>query len=442
MGSGRMRMVLGLAVWGLAVPLAAGGEPPDPEAAALARAGGASRDPALVVAWSRRAYEVAFAADRFATFKGHRAFAMMHIAMHDALNAVVPVYRRYTGIGGDPLAHPLAAASQAAHDVLAAQYPGAAAELDRERERWMARVPGGARKTRGVALGRRAAAAILALRQGDGWDFPGSYSFRPEAGAYQTTPPWNGFVVQPGFRFARPFGLTAPAPLRPPPPPALDSAEYLAAFTEVRDFGRADSTVRTPDQTGYALWWMEFVEGSVNRLARQLVSRRRTHLWQAARLFALLNMTIFDGYVSVWDAKYEHNHWRPYTAIREADRDGNPATAADPAWEPLRPTPPFPEYVSAHSAACSGAFTVLSGSFGERTAFRMETTSAPPGMPTRSFDNFHAAAAECADSRVRLGWHFRYATDAGLALGRAVAREVAQRHLTRGGAAAEAPPAP
>jgi hypothetical protein len=146
-------------------------------------------------------------------------------------------------------------------------------------------------------------------------------------------------------------------------------------------------------------------------------------------MFALLNMSIFDGYVADWDSKFEYNHWRPYTAIRAAAGDGNPATAADSNWEPLRTTPPHPEYVSAHSTACGATFEVLKRTFGDRVSFTMETTTAPPEMPTRSFRSFSAAAAECADSRVRLGWHFRYSTNRGLALGRAIAGWLEENHL-------------
>lgn len=391
-------------------------------------------DPAVVVAWNGIVNDIAFAEDQFQTFKGVRAHAMMHIAMHDALNAVIPLYRRFAYRGNDGLAHPLAAAAQAAHDVVESQYPAAKTRLDAELANWLSRVPDGLSKTRGIALGQQSAAAILALRRDDGWDVQGTYAFSPEVGAYQTTPPWNGFVLQPGFRFAKPFGLRAPDQFRPAPQPSLDSAKYAEAYNEVKDFGRVDSVVRTLDQTRYAVWWMEFTEGSVNRLARQLVSHRKTNLWRAARMFALLNMSMFDGYLAIWDSKYEYNHWRPYTAIREANRDGNKATDADSAWEPLRPTPPFPEYVSAHSAVCGASFEVLKRTFGDHVDFTMETTTAPPEMPRRSFRSFTAAAAECADSRVRLGWHFRYSTDRGLALGRAVAGWLGENHLELRGA--------
>src|SRR5262245_40799545 len=119
-----------------------------------------------------------------------------------------------------------------------------------------------------------------------------------------------------------------------------------ARDTRGRSKRSSSSTIRTDDQTSYAVWWMEFAEGSVDRLARQLVTERNAHLWPAARLFASVGMALFDSYVAVWDAKYEYNHWRPYTAIREAEADDNPCTGADPNWEPLRTTPPFPEYVS------------------------------------------------------------------------------------------------
>jgi hypothetical protein len=233
-----------------------------------------------------------------------------------------------------------------------------------ELARWLAQVPAGRLRDQGIALGQAAAAAVLAHREGDGWDVPGAYEFEPGPGRYQTTPPWAGFVAQPGFRFARPFVLSNPREFRPPPPPPLRSTAYARAVREVQEYGAADSTRRTDDQTGYAVWWMEFAEGSVNRLARQLAADRNVDLWRAARLFAQVGTTLYDTYVATWDSKYEYNHWRPYTAIRAADADGNPRTTSDATWEPLRPTPPFPEYVSAHAAACGASFSVLEHALG------------------------------------------------------------------------------
>jgi hypothetical protein len=412
-----------------AQPAAGNGSPHDGRPAAVHDIPGESIDGALVVSWNQLAHELAFAEDEFLTFKGVRAFSMMHVAVHDALNAVTPTYRQYAYTGRVESADPVAAAAQAAYEVLVSQYPTARDRLDDELATWLDRVPDGPDTTRGLELGTESAAAILALRDGDGFDVEGTYAFESGPGAYQTTPSWDGFVLQPGFRFAAPFGLGTGEQFRPPPPPALDSPAYTTAYNEVMERGRADSDVRTPDQTAYAVWWMEFTEGSMNRLARNLVTEHGLRLGDAARLFALLNMSMFDTYVATWDSKFSANHWRPYTAIRAAASDGNPDTEPDATWEPLRTTPPFPEYVSTHSAVCSSSFEILSRVFGPDVAFTMDTTTAPPGMRSRSFASFRDAAAECADSRVQLGWHFRYATDSGLDVGRNVATFVATHHL-------------
>ena len=154
-------------------------------------------------------------------------------------------------------------------------------------------------------------------------------------------------------------------------------------------------------------------------------------MWTTARLFALMNAALVDTYVAVWDSKYEFNHWRPYTAIREAANDGNPRTQPDPQWNSLRPAPPFPEYVSAHAAGCACTFAILASEFGRNTPLTFDSLTAPAGMPTRTFKSFRAAADECADSRVRLGFHFRYATDAGQEIGWRTANYAMEHYLRR-----------
>jgi hypothetical protein len=126
---------------------------------------------------------------------------------------------------------------------------------------------------------------------------------------------------------------------------------------------------------------MEFDEGSVNRLARDLVAEHGTDLWDTARLFAYLNVALYDGYIAVWDSKYKYDHWRPVTAIRTAETDGNSATAPDPGWEPLRPTPPFQDYASAHATACAASFGVLAQAFGDELPFSMNPTTARRRSP-------------------------------------------------------------
>ena len=385
--------------------------------------------PELAIEWAQLAYDIAYGEDQFQTFRGQRAIAMMHLAMHDALQAVVPRYEGYAYRGRAPDADPLAAAATAAYQVLVATYADHREELEPLRDRWVNQARDDRRRAKGVEVGEAAARAILERRADDGWDVQGTYEFRTGPGEYQTTPPWDGFVLQPGFRAAKPFSFDDPARFRPALPPPLASADYARALDEVRVQGDSSSTVRSSDQTGYALWWMEFAEGSVGRLARRLLRERDVDLWAANRMLAHMFMALFDGYVSNWDSKYEHNHWRPYTAIRAADDDGNPSTVADADWVSLRAAPPFPEYASAHATGCAAAFEVMAQMFGNQTPFENTTLTAPPEMPTRRFRSFRAAAEECADSRVQLGWHFRYAIRAGRQAGRSVAEHVLRTTL-------------
>jgi hypothetical protein len=388
----------------------------------------------IVLAWNELAQNIAFEEDQFLTFKGVRALAMMHLAMHDSLNTVFPLYDQYAYHHLNPLAHPVAAVAQAAHDVLASQYtrPDQLAQIDAELATWMGDLPSDVRTRLGVRVGHEAAVKNVAVRDGDGFDVQGTYTFQEGPGQYQNTPPFENFVVQPGFRFAHPFALTSPSQFRPPPPPALDSQAYADSYNEIKETGRLDSTTRTADQTGYAFWWKEFTEGSMNRLGRQIAEDKGTGLWPSARMFALLNMTMFDAYVANWDSKYEFNFWRPYTGIRAGDTDGNDATEPDPTWENLDQfTPPHPEYASAHATVCASSTSVLADTFGDHTSFTMTTTTAPADMPTRSFTSFSQAGLECADSRVRLGYHWRFSSNAGNQLGRSVAGYVISHKLKR-----------
>jgi hypothetical protein len=386
----------------------------------------------FIADWNQLGYDVAFAEDQFTTFKGQRAFAMMHLAQHDALNAIVPRFETYALDERNPHAHPIVAAAQAAHDVLVDQYPSAAAEAGALLLEHVGPIAGNVRgMAQGIKLGRKAARSILSKRKNDGWEVDGSYSFLSGPGTYQTTPDWRGFVLHPGLAAAMPFMLRAPAQLRPAPPPTLASRAYARAFHEVKVIGAASSKVRTSKQTAAAIWWMEFSEGLVNRYARHVTAENQLELWRTARLFALLNAALVDTYIAVWDSKYAYNHWRPYTAIRQAAADGNPITRADSQWESLRPAPPFPEYVSAHAAGCACTFRILSGELAEKGPITLDSLAAPLEARTRTFSSLHTAAQECASSRVWLGFHFRYATDAGTMLGRRVAQHAISHHLRR-----------
>ena len=404
----------------------------------------------VVTGWNRLVLELAEGEDHLLTLKGVRTAAMTHLAMHDALQAIAPRYTRYADSGPRVDADPVAAADLAAYTVMLAQYPDQAERLRQERDRWMVGA-GGAPLDTAIALGQRAAAAVLRARAGDGWDRKASYTWHPMApGVYaefdehSRTP--KGFVFGAGWALVTPFMIGTPDRFRPPPPPDIQGAAYAAAFREVKDVGARHSTTRTADQAHLAMWWKEFVEKSHNRLARELVAREQLDLWDATRLFALLNMSIFDGYIASFDGKYFYTHWRPYTAIRWASHDGNPETTEDPDWTNLHDhTYAFPSYPSAHGTVCGAASMVLADVFGAEHPFTLTIRSVDSQGPlsppvamdpaSRSFDSFAEAARECALSRVYLGIHFRYDSEEGLALGRKVGGLGVREFLRRQGGA-------
>ncbi len=304
----------------------------------------------------------------------------------------------------------------------------------------------GPAKTRGIAVGKESAAAILKQREGDGWNTEAAYQFHPMApGVYAEFPEHSGtpqgFVFGAGWAAVKPFTLRTQDQFRSPPPPAITSDEYTAAYDEVREVGRFESKTRTADQSHLAMWWKDFVEKSHNRLARELVSTQGTDLWDAARMLALLNMSISDAYVSSFESKFFYDHWRPFTAIRWAEHDGNPNTVPEPQWDNThRHTYPFPSYPSAHGTACAAAMTVLAATFGDNSRFKMTTAEVdaagpmsakiPMNPPTRSFDSFSAAAMECAMSRLYLGIHFRYDSLAGNKQGKQIGTYAIENLLT------------
>lgn len=297
----------------------------------------------------------------------------------------------------------------------------------------------------GTELGEAAARTILAARGDDAWNGEAKYQWHPMApGVYAEfrehsgTP--EGFVFGAGWATARPFALTSPDQFRSPPPPDIASARYTEAFNEVKEVGRYESKSRSADQTHLAFWWKDFAENSHNRLARELVAKERTDLVDAARLFALLNIGIYDAYVSVFDNKFFYNHWRPYTAIRWAANDGNPDTEAEESWNNThRHTYAFPTYPSAHGTACAAAMSAIADTFGEDYGFKMRTAMVDVAgpfsgkmemqPPTRAFASPKEAAMECAMSRVYLGIHFRYDSIEGNRLGKDIGQYVRDNFL-------------
>lgn len=222
------------------------------------------------------------------------------------------------------------------------------------------------------------------------------------------------------------------AQFRPSPPPALDGAEYAAAYNEVKAVGGRVSTVRTEDQTALAEFWSDVPgttftpPGHWNQIAQDASLKGGLGLLGNARLFAILDAALADAGICCWDAKYAYNLWRPVTAIRRGDADGNAETTADPSWTPLWGTPNFPAYTSGHSTFSGAAQVALESVFGESFAFR-DAGDPSLGLEARQFDSFAQAAEEAGMSRVFGGIHFRFDNVLGLENGRTVARLVVDR---------------
>jgi hypothetical protein len=349
-----------------------------------------------------------------------RINAMMHIAMHDALNAIVPKYETYAFKGRDPHADPIAAAASAAHAVLIVHFSEQQAMLDEHLLVSLSPVKGEKRKTAGIELGKAAAASILSLRGNDGafQDPIGTVEPSTVPGVYQIVPPFE-FAYAEFWKTMMPFGLDNPDQFRCDPFPALSSQQYADDYEEVKQIGRKDSPLRSEDETFVARFWYELAEMGWNKITRIVSEEQNLGLLATARLFALVNMATADAYIAGWDSKYHYRFWRPYTAIRTED-NGSDNTESDDSWEPSEPTPPVPDYPSTHSALGNAAASVLAHVFGDNTSFTFTSSTGIPSDQARSFTSFSQAANENARSRVLAGIHFRSACNAGQKLGNEV----------------------
>ena len=348
--------------------------------------------------------------------------AIMHVAMSDAVNTVQNRYTRFTlGIAPDAATSAEAAAAAAARGVLLASAPTQTAKVDVVYAAALGRLPDGSGKKAGIAIGEQAAAAAIVERADDATNVPDTYRPITAPGSWiPTTPPLFAEYAR-----ARPWVFARSDQFRPGPPPVLTSAVYARDYNETKELGGTKSLRRTPQQTEAVKFWTQANLGSVwMEAARQLSAAKGLDLADNARLFALLSMVAADSFIVDWDAKFLYNSWRPVTAIRNGDLDGNDATERDPGWTSLNATPMHPEYPS--QAAIFGSVTagvveaVLGPGVGPRI---IVTDNADPKM-TRQFDNFAAIVEETSAVRIWGGVHFRSSLEASNVMGRQIATYV------------------
>lgn len=373
-----------------------------------------------------------------------RYFAMMHIAMFDAINAIEREFNPYRVRGQHPGGgSPDAAAAQAAHDVLVAINPAATAAYDALLEGQLGNGPSGFVQG-GAALGARVADEILAWRQNDGWvvsPFP-AYSEPLLPGRWQPTPPNSANAAFTHLQNAAPMALFTATQYLPSPPPSLTTSRYAADFNEVKALGKADSTTRTPDQTAIARLWNGTAATGVgtatnflsiwNNIVRDVARERRLSLVETARLYALVNVSVHDGLQTAQTSKFVYGLWRPVTAIRQADTDLNPATDADPTWLPLLTTPPYPSYAGNMATIGASAARALQLAFGTNDIPVTAIWRQSGGLAevSHQFDGFWQAAEEQTDSRIYGGIHYRFDHAAGHQVGKSVAEFVFANFMT------------
>jgi hypothetical protein len=366
-----------------------------------------------------------------------RTTAIMYVAMHDALNSIQPRYESYTDVArARPGASPDAAVGEAAYRALKGAAPAAlGASIDAFYNTWYRALPAcpSAACADGVSAGELAANAILALRSADGSATPHlTYSLPPGPGVYQMTPvtppspPNPPAPVAPqfaGWANVTPFVLNSGSQFRAEPSLLFDlkSWAYTRDYKEVKRVGDVDSEAeghRTADQSEIARFWPGG-GANINAVARVIIAGRSLDLWESARLFALVNMGISDSTVAVFDTKFTYNFWRPVTAIRAGDTDGNPHTAPDADWLSYQNTPPYPDYTCGLPNNVGSGLAVLRSYFGtDRIGYTLTT----PGGITRSFKSLSQAGFEAVDARVFGGMHFRTGCVRGLIQGGQVGR--------------------
>jgi hypothetical protein len=359
-----------------------------------------------------------------ATIHPTRSFAILDAAIEDAVVSTTHEGQPYLFTVTSPRsARPDVAAEQAAHDVLAALYPSVTTQVDQLLNSELATVPSGPAKDEGVRVGHTVAHLLVGLRASDGSAVvPAPFVAGTQPGNYRPTPPTFATPQFTNWSAITPFVLNAANQFRPGPPPALTSQAYANALNEVESLGQDVSTTRTADETQAAKFWNPPIWNTWNEITSSLVTKQGTDLERTAQIFSELNLTFADTTIAFYDAKYAYQLWRPITAIRLADTDGNPATVANPTWNALVPTAADPSYPGAHSAISEAAATVLSAFFEPYTQLTV-SSDALPGV-TRSFGGFQAAADEAGLSRIFAGVHTRIDHVAGQELGRDVARFV------------------
>jgi hypothetical protein len=371
----------------------------------------------VITQWNEKAIAIAAAGGQNPLVVS-RTVAIVHTAMFDAVNSIENRYAPYAvSVSARPGSSAEAAAATAAYAALAALLPSQEPELDAEYSSSLARVADGPGKDAGIAVGKQVAADILARRAGDRANISKPYRPFTSPGIYVPT----ALPLAPHWGEVTPWVMERGSQFRPGPPPPLTSEQWARDYNEIKMFGAKSNSARSPEQTDTGRFWIIVGPASWFPIVRQIADGSSRSLLDSARLHALIAVATADAYVAVFDAKYAYNFWRPITAIRNGDIDGNEATSLDAAWEPLIDTPPHPEYPCAHCITSAAVATILDAEFGAEAISKVTMTSPTAPRVVRKWNSTKEYVDEVSAARIYGGVHYRSSTVVAQEMGRKIA---------------------
>jgi hypothetical protein len=378
-----------------------------------------------VVAWNQSADRLLAAGGVMGNARA-RALAMIHVAIFEAVNAIDGRYAPY-GLKLEPApgASADAAAAAAAHGVLSVLAPSQKAKIDEALADSLRNIPEGVARVAGIALGEKAATGIIVARADDALTAPDTYRPHTTPGIWVPT----ATPISPEYATAKPWGAARHDTYRPGPPPALKSEQYARDYNETRSLGGRNSATRTAEQVEAVRFWSQAnLQASVDQVARQYVEAKKLDLVASARLYALMQMANNNTFIADWDAKFVYNFWRPVTAIRNGDQDGNDATEREPAWTPFNATPMHPEYPSQAAIVAAIIRGIIEAEFGTEPLALTIVDTANPALK-RSFKGVEQLGDEMCDVRIWGGIHFRTSLNTSREMGRRIAADLVASQL-------------
>lgn len=380
-----------------------------------------------VTDWNQRAGDIVVNAN-IGPLPAERALAIVQTSVYEAVNVITQRYPisdvKLQAAPGASIEAAVAAANRA---VLTKLVPFQKTEIDSVYQAALTVIADEAAKMRGIAVGEEAAAAVLALRSDDGATAGESYRPYTKAGAYVPTV----LPEAPQWMHRKPWLMGQPAQFRPGPPPELSSELWVRDFNEVKALGSKNSQQRSADQTEIARFWEEVMPPIYHGIVRSVANMPGREITQNARLFAAVTQASDDALIAVFDAKYHYGFWRPVTAIRNGDIDGNDATERDASWVPFIDTPMHPEYPCAHCIVSAAVGTVLQAEIGDGQTPVLTTASKAAGGMARSWTKLDEFMQEVVNARIYDGVHYRNSGKVGAEMGKQVAELAAKKYLLR-----------